>query len=367
MIKNGYYYPEEALQALTHRDPQTGKIVGNAQVALSFGNRSAGKTVGWGIAMIKQYLQYGERFCLLTRTQEDLKAGYLQKWLGGKLLSINDSDGILQNFKSGHEIKYYTDRVEIDGDPICYGAPISLSSKVKDAYFFDHCSNIILDEAVQIGERYLNLGSPARPAMSRIMEIYQTIARGWENAENLTHLIFIANTSERDNWIFNDLDINAFVKPDTKRTCQNGIYVEIINNKAVAAKVSDSIIGSVMRRSISGRAYYEAAQNNAFLDNKAFVKPIGLDFKNLKLQIFTSNSRYLGVFRYGDSWHIAAINKDKRSPIITLDAGLSTEEIEYAPESPWLAALTDAYVRQYMTFGTQEAKGLFLNWCGLEG
>lgn len=366
MIRNGYYYPIEAMNYLTHRNLATGKIEGTAQVAISLGNRSAGKTVGWGIEMIKRYEIFRERFCLLTRTQEDLKSGYLDKWFSGKILSIDDADGIISNFKNDHEIKFYTDHVEVDGDTICYGAPISLSHKVKDAYFFDHCTNVILDEAVQLGERFLNLGSPSRPAMSRIMEIYQTVARGWEGAAELTHLIFIANTSERDNWIFNDLDINSFVRPETKRTCQNGIYVEIINNKIVSEKVSKSIMGSIMRRSISGRAYYEAAQNNEFLDNKAFVKPIGLDFRNLKLQILTENSRILGIFRNGDNWHVATINKDKRSRIITLEANLGTEEIEFDPGSQWFDALLNAYQRQYLTFGTQEAKGLFLQWCGLE-
>lgn len=363
MIRNGYFYPIEAFNSLTHIDG-SGTIVGDAQVAISLGNRSAGKTVGYAIELIKRYEQYGERCCLLTRTAEDMKSGYLEKWWGDKIFTIKDQDGIIQNFVERHEIKYTPTAVFVDGDPMCYCAPISMSAKVKDTYGFSNCRNVIMDEAIQIGERVLYLGSPARPAMSRIFEIYQTIARGYDKAEQLTHLIFIANTSERDNWIFNDLNINSFVREDTKRTCQNGVYVEIIRNKIVSKKIDNSLIGEVMRQSVSGRAYYESAQNNAFLDNKAFVQKEGLDFKTLRIQIRTGAAT-IGIFRVGDKWHAAKIAPDKRSQIITTDPNNHSEDVTYSPDTPWTEALSEAYRGRYLTFSTQETKGLLLAWLGL--
>lgn len=365
MIVNGYYKPIELNKALTHVNPETGKIDGKAQIAISFGNRTAGKTVGHGINFIELFNEYKYRACLLTRTKEDMKDGYLEKWWESKIFTVDDADGIIKRFKK-RKIEYTPEVMRVDGQDFCYCAPISMSAKVKDTYKFIRCANICMDEAVQRGERLLMLGKPARSAMSRIFEIWQTVARGWENAVPLTHIIFIANTSERDNWIFNDLGVNNFVRNDTKRTCQNGIYVEIINNKRAAKEIDESIMGSVMKNSVSGKSYYESAQNNMFLDNRAFIVPCSLDFRNCKIQLAVREFT-LGIFETSHGFHVSKIERDRRVLCICNDVSNHTELTTYDPSGEWETILEEVYSSGNMTFQSQESKGLFFEYLSLRG
>lgn len=360
MIKNGYYYPVEMFEHLTHLNPSTGEIEGDAVIGCTFGNRTAGKTVGYGIQLINLFNEGGYTAALLVRTKDDMKNGYLEKWWTKKIFPVDDADGIIKRFRK-REINFTAEKMTVDGEDFCYCIPISMSSKIKDTFGAVKCANLIMDEAYQTGERILMLGVRARPAMARIFEIWQTVARGWDNAIELTHLIFLANVSERDNWIFNDLGVNTFFRPDTKHVCQKGIYVEIVNNKAVAGKVASSLMGQIMQNSVSGSIQYEANQRNVFLDNKAFVFPIGLNFRECIMQL-AIRELTLGVFRTTRGIHIAKINRDSRVPCVCNDVANHTENVEYDPANEWGIMLSETYAGGGITFQTQEAKGLFFEY-----
>ena len=362
MIKNNYYYPIEASEKLKHFNYETGQVEGEANIFICAGNRTAGKTVGVAIVMlIENYLKHKERGLLLARTEKQKQAHYLEKWWG-KTLLIDDKDGIIQRFKSTHEITFTNDYMLVDGDVMCYCEAISQSHLVKDMGSFDRCTKIILDEAVQSNEAALII--QGREAMDRIFEIWQTVARGWSHAVECTNIIFIMNTSERNNWLFNDLGVNNFLRADTKKTCQKGIYVEIINNRFAAGEVEKSGMAGVMQRSISGAKYYESAQENKFQDNTAFIHPIGLDFKGLKVQ-FIIRTHCLGVFKVDAGYHVAEIEEDERAPKECNKAEAHKEGTKYALFSDWQRILSDAYKAGKVTFQTLEVKALFQEYCWL--
>lgn len=358
MIRNGYYYPTEIFQQLTHRN-EAGEIVGSAQMAICIGNRTGGKTVGIGIEMIKRYEETGETCMLLSRTEKQKQGGYLKNWWN-KVLNVDDDGGVLKTFREAHTITYSNSSMLVDGAAFCYCEAMSMSKQVKDEGSYDHCANIIIDEAIQKGEAFLWIYG--RPAMERVFEIWQTVARGYRDAEKLTHVIFIANTSERDNWVFNDLGVNNFVRKDTKFTTQNGICVEIVKNKIAAKKVESSYMGRIMQSSATGREYYESAQNNAFSDNTAFIFPRGLDFRQLKVQL-VERGQYLGVFESGDGFHVAKIEPDSRSRRICNNVKYHTCENEFEENGKWQLNLSEMYKDGRVTFQSQEAKGLFLDFC----
>lgn len=360
MIINGFYYPVEMYEHLTHIDKQTGKLAGDAIIGCCFGNRTAGKTVGHAIKLIDLFNESGYTAALLVRTKDDMKNGYLEKWWTSKIFPADDYEGKIKEFKK-RDIQFTAEKMTVDGIDFCYCIPISMSAKMKDTFGGVRCATLLMDEAYQTGERILMLGVRARPAMARIFDIWQTVARNWENAINLTHIIFLANISERDNWIFNDLGVNTFFRPDTKRTCQKGIYVEIVNNKTAAKAVTESLMGTVMRNSISGAAQFEANQNNTFLDNKAFVVPAGLDFKNCVMQL-AIREYTLGVFRTSLGMHISKIDRDSRIPCTCNDVSNHTENTEYDPANQWGQILQEIYANGQMTFQSQESKGLFFEY-----
>ncbi len=357
MIRNGYYYPVEMYRDLKRNE--NGKVVGRAQIGISFGNRTAGKTVGHGIQMIKNFTERGESFMLLSRTDKQLRAGYLENWLRNKILNVRDDDGVIEEFLSLHDIKFSNNIVTANDAPFAYCEAISMSTSVKDMGAYMNCTHIIMDECVQTGERVLFVNR--KPAMQRIFEIMQTVARGREYAVDTTNLVFIANVSDRDNWLFNDLGINSFVRRDTKYTCQKGIVVEIVMNENAKNEIEQSTIGKIMMESASGKAYYEAAQENKFQDNEAFVAKIGLDFRKLIVQLAIAG-RYLGVFVAEESFHIALIEKSEKSPVVTCEVAMHNEEMRLELFGGWADILSKHYESGTCTFQTLEAKGMFLEY-----
>ena len=359
MIRNGYYVPKEFYDSLMHWDYEKGEAVGKAQTGVCFGNRKGGKTVGHGIEMIKRYNKHNERCMILARTDKQKERNYLQAWWN-KILNVTDDENIIPEFVKNNDIKITPELMTVNGDPFCYCEAISMSKKVKDEGSYDHCTTIIIDEAVQIGEHTLWI--QGRAAMQRIFEIWQTVARGWEGATQCTNLVFIANVSTRDNWVFNELGINNFVRNDTKFTVQKGICVEIVNNKAAAKEIEESYMGMIMRNSISGKEYYESAQNNKFTDNTAFVKSVGLDFRKLRIQLIV-RGECIGVFKTDSGFHVSKINPDSRSRKICNMSKYHTEDVDYEPFGEWEKNLREIYRAGLMTFQTQESKNLFLDFC----
>lgn len=362
MIKNGFYYPVEIFKNL-NRINANGEVIGKAQMAIISGNRTAGKTVSIGIEIIKRYLEKKERCLLLARTREQKELFYLRKWWEKKILTVDDNDGIIRDFINNHKIEFTKDNMFIDGDIMCYCESISLSQLVKDAGGYDRCTLIVMDEAIQKGERYLQLNN--RPAMERIFEIWQTVARGYPNAEKVTNLVFLANTSDRDNWIFNDLGINKFLRQDTKFVINNGIIVEMVKNENAIKKIETSYMGKIMQLSQCGSTYYKNAQENEFTDNRSFIKHQGLDFKNLKIQFFIRDN-YIGVFKTLDGYHVSKIKKDTRTRIICNQVKYHTEEIDYEYSGDWERAVKSMYNSACVTFQNLESKGLFLEFLNIK-
>lgn len=361
LIKNGYYYPVEMYRDLKHRNIETGAVEGVAQVGICFGNRTGGKTVGHAIQMIDNFNNRGETFMLLAKTDKQKSKGYLHKWWSGKIFSVEDADGKIEEF-GNRDISFTNDVMYVDGEPMCYCEAISLSHLIKDEGAYKKCSTIILDEAVQLGDSVF-MQSNGRPMMVRIFEIWQTVARGWKDAVNLTNLVFIANVSNKDNWVCRDLGVGKFVRGDTKRTVQQGICYEMVMNKSAAKAVADSTMGLIMKNSEVGRVYYESAQNNMFSDNTAFVKVMKLDFGQLIVQLVLGEN-VIGAFNTGTGVHISKINKDNRSRKICNDVSYHAEDIDYEDYGDTQQALMKCYESGEMTFQTLESKNIFLAYCG---
>lgn len=365
MIRNGFYYPVEYYNSMTHRD-ETGKIVGNAQIGISMGNRSGGKTVGHCLHALEKWMNTGESNLLLARTDKQREKHYLDSWLKKTLVGAeNDQDGIVKRFLSMYREKgTITDNLmSIGNDPVFYCEAISMSKDVKDHGMFIRCSDIYMDEAIQKGERTLMIFG--RTALSRIFEIFDTVARGWDGAYDLTHMNFVANVSDRDNWIFNDLRCNDFVRHDTKFTTQRGITVEMVNNKIVSKQHENSLIGQVMLGSISGREYYESAHQNEFSDNTSFVKPSGLDFSKLVIQLQV-REHTLGVFTTDTGFHVSKIRPDTRSRTICNVVKYHTETVDYEFCGDWETRLKEFYTSSRLTFQTLESKNLLLEFCRMK-
>ncbi len=351
-IINGWYNADRAFNRLKHINYETGEIEGEVNFAVIGGNRTAGKTVGWGIKMIER-IKLGETFMLLARYKDDIDQGYLQKWWEGKIAPVNDKKCIIQDFIKNNKIEFTPKYMKVNGKIAIYTEPISASLKVKNfggPYF--KCMNILIDEAAQKGEHELKI--QGRNALSRIAEIRDTVARGYDNAAELCNVIFIMNIAERDNWVYNYLEINPFIKDDTKFTVQDGVCVEIVNNENVKEEYDKTPFGQKIKKLKALQEYYDAGYNNEYQDNTAFIKPRGLIFKDLKIQIFI-NDKTLGIFRTEEGLHAAEIKPVEQTKTIVNNAQDFTEE-RVLSDGSWEDILRQFYKVGKLTFDKLQTK-----------
>ena len=364
MIRNGYYFPAEIWKNLVHYNKETDEIEGTAAVAMDFGTRSAGKTAGHSGYLTKDFIENGNRFCLACRTQKQKENGYLKKWYG-KFLNISESKDKetqeLLDYLKNHEIKIDNDNIYLDDKIMAYCVALSMSGKVKDEVAFDHCRKLVIDEAIRPGER--SLWIQGQSAMQRIWDIFWTMARGDDLAISTSSIIFISNVFEYDNWVFNDFKVFDFFKPESKFTCQKGFVINKVENKIKNKEIEDSIMGNLMKRSETGSKYLNSAIRNEYSDNSAFVEKKGLNFDNLKLQLFIKGS-FLGIFYDNEKYHVAKIEKDERSKIITMETKSHSDDVKLEIDNDIVKSVKRQYIRGKATFQTQDAKDLFLDFIG---
>ncbi len=356
MLKNGFYTADKTYNKLMHMNYDTGKIEGVANFAIIGGTRTAGKTVGWAIKMI-ELLEKGENFMILSRYKNDIDAGYLQAWWEGKIFTVNDADGIIQNFLNNNEITFDKKTMKVNGEVRCYAEAISMSAKVKNyGGPYNNCRNIIIDEAAQAGEADLII--EGRPALSRIVEIRDTVARGYENAKLLCNVIFIMNISEEENWLYKSFELK--INKKTKFTVQKGVIIEVTNNINQKEEYDATPFGQVVKNLTVLNSYYKAGYENEYQDNRAFIKKQPLNFNSLRMQILINGS-YIGLFRGVEGLHCAIITRDDRSEIITSDNNYYDESVTFS-DGIWDVVLRDYYKAGKLTFQDLKTKNLMLTF-----
>lgn len=364
MIRNGYYFPSEIWKNLVHYNKETGEVEGTAGVGMDFGTRSAGKTAGHIGYLLKDYIENGNRFCLVCRTKEQKNEGYIGKWFYkfANIKETKDSETAeLLEYLKNQEVKSDNNGIYINGDVFGYCVSLRGSDRVKDEVAFDQCRKLIMDEAIRKGER--SLWIDRKSAMERIWDIFITMARGDDLALATSSIIFISNVFEYDNWIFNDFKVFDFFKQDSKFTCQRGFVINKVENKIKNKEIENSVIGNIMKQSETGSKYLNSAIRNEYSDNSAFVEKKGLNFDNLKLQLFIKGS-YLGIFYDNERYHVAKIEKDERSKIITIETKSHSDDIKLEIDNDIVKMVKRQYILGKATFQTQDAKDLFLDFIG---
>lgn len=375
MIRNGYYEPEELFNKLVHFDydykyllekskedaknktKDTLKLLqGDCAQGIVIGNRTGGKTVGIARKLLKRYLEYGERSLICCRTIDQIKAGFLEKWWQ-KSLRIDDNENFFPGLRDQFDIRFDRDAMYFNDEVVSYSGAMSAAFKIKNEGSYERCTKLVIDEAMLPNEPSLRIQN--RSAMTLVYTIWQTMARGWKYAVNESSIIFISNSTEFDNWIFNDLGVNKWWRTDAKKMSKNGIFIEKINNTIASEALDSSVMAKIMENSVSGKIYKDMAQNSTFADNTAFIEKHGLDFSKLKLQI-VEGSYCVGLFDEGETWHAAVIRTDDRAPKICNNPLFHSKNVAFEPNGKWNDILRTLYVNDRMTFNDQRSKNAFL-------
>lgn len=270
MIKNGHFYPDWEWKNLIHYNEEKEEYEGEAAFAVIEGNRFGGKSVGVGVYALADYFNYGYRCCFVTRYKDDMEDSKilpLESFWKKAWRFINSDEERVPEIEK-HELSFKGHYAYIDGKLFCYPASLSVSGKTKTADF-DNVRKIIFDEYVSEDNRELN------DEVTCIYRLYDTIARGRDDALKTTSMIFISNCITKASTLKEELGISREVRPDTKRIDrgeEKGWIYERITNKAVSEEYNKSAIAKAQRCGDIGQAYSGYAQDNEFKDNENFVQ-----------------------------------------------------------------------------------------------
>lgn len=204
---------------------------------ISTGSRSIGKSTGWGMFLLYDYLKRGHKFIYLRRTKDEaaMTAGscfdsswYIMRDNGYPIYSIVAKAG-----------KFWLKRTA-DGEAEECGSYIGLSEayKYKSANFGDNgYRNILYDEFITTDPtKYLGTQKDFTREFVKCDELYITVDRSiGKPSLGETNFIFLANLSTYYNPIFVGLGIDTMLTPDTKILNPKGTKWILEQTKSVKA------------------------------------------------------------------------------------------------------------------------------------
>ena len=229
----------------------------------STGSRSIGKSTGWTIWLLYQYLKYGRRFIYLRRTDDEVRmtaptcfdsAVIIMKEGGYDVYSVTAEKGkfwLRRNPESPRE--------EIG----CYLA-LSQSLKRKSSNYGDNDYwYIIYDEFISLDStKYL--GNSKNITFEYVLcdALYRTVDRKVGCPKlGRTKFIFLANLSSYFNPIFIGLGIDAYIRTDSKILAPEGKNWIVEQTKSVKATEDVICDGSSLSAYNDNNIAFDAKMN----------------------------------------------------------------------------------------------------------
>lgn len=210
-----------------------GKVLNFSQ-----GSRSIGKSTGFAIFFLLEWIKKGHQFMYVRRDDDEKNktaANYFDN-------AIN----ILRGF--GYEIKdfvYHGGFYYMDGEICGYAIPLNLQQKYKSSNF-SRVWWILYDEfMVMPGNTrgYLGGRGNSMAEVEAMTSLYQTVDRGVGRAfRNETRIIFVGNAGTFYNPFYINYGIDRYLRPDTKYLApKNDIYVlELTGETEATAEIKSS-------------------------------------------------------------------------------------------------------------------------------
>lgn len=254
----------------------------------STGSRSIGKSTGWTIWLLYQYIKYGRKFIYLRRTDDEVRmtaptcfdsAVIIMREGGYQILDVKAEKG-----------KFYLTRG--DGTPkeeIGSYMALSQSLKAKSSNYGDNNYwYIMYDEFISLdATKYL--GNSKNITFEYVLcdALYRTVDRKVGCPKlNRTIFIFLANLSSYFNPLFIGLGIDKYLRTDSKTLAPEGKIWVVEQTKTV--KATENFISD-------GSSLAEYNDNNIAFDAKLnFVEKINEPKKGM-YNLKWGNEKY-GVY-----------------------------------------------------------------------
>ena len=280
---------------------------------VSVGSRSIGKSTGWAIFLLKNFIKNKQQFIYIRRTEDELMLTCRSFFNNAVEILKEDKNSGLVDFKYDNR-KYF---IKTDDNPdwqYCgYCIPLSLCDKYKSNAegVFWYC---IYDEFISREGKYNGSKNNILTEWNSILSLYQTFDRCKGKAyRNELKMVFLGNAYSFYNPIMLGLGITDYVRVDSKMISpkdaewvfENTSQVEATAEyeKSVAYKVSDE-------------ASRLANFSNITWDNHSFCEKIKDPVK--PLYNLSYNSSTYGVYWCEDRGCIYICNKKNLAQTMAL-------------------------------------------------
>lgn len=230
---------------------------------ISTGSRSIGKSTGWTIWLLHQYMNYGRRFIYLRRTDDEVKmtaptcfdsAVIVMKDGGYPIYSVTAEKG-----------KFWLKRTA-DGTKEEIGCYLALSQSLKrksSNYGDNEYWYILYDEFISLDStKYLGNKNNITFEYTLCDALYRTVDRKVGHPKlNRTKFIFLANLSSYFNPIFIGFGIDKWIRTDSKILAPKG--EKWLVEQTTSVKATEDIItdGSSLSAYNDGNVAFDAKMN----------------------------------------------------------------------------------------------------------
>ena len=193
----------------------------NRPVIVCCGSRSIGKSTGWAIFAILEFLEYGRKWIYTRRTKDETELTAPSFF--SNAVQIINSFGDFQI----EDIKYKAGgyKITVDGEEkdCGYTIPLSLEHKYKSSNLSD-AFTIIYDEFIaKFQTDYLGSDKTPNKEYVKLLSLLQTVDRGIGKVyRNETQIVCLGNTATIYNPILIELGIPEYVTQSSKTIAPKG-------------------------------------------------------------------------------------------------------------------------------------------------
>lgn len=299
---------------------------------ISIGSRSIGKTTGWAIYILHQYLKHKRKFIYCRRNEIELMAT-AREYFGDAAAILKDGGWPIEKVRYFRGAYYLT--LSGRDEELCgYALPLSQESKYKSGHYSDVWW-IIYDEFVAPDKtKYLGRDEYKEYEYDCLIRLYQTVDRGIGRAfRNETRIIAMGNNLKAfESPVLVGCGASDIITDDVKfvNPKNTGWCVELTDTVAATETIRSSF-GYLLSRDEQRKMNYE----NVGDVSSDFIKKLSgvmLPLCNLK-----HKDHVMGVYAVRDKGYIYICNQINSKETIAMT-------MENLPAAFWCSQIILKYL-----------------------
>lgn len=238
------------------------------EIYICTANRTAGKTTYFGRLLVRKFVNFGEKFCLVYRYSyelDDVATTFfkdIQKlFFRGKMMYSE------KRAKGTYQELFLTDETDEEcklGESCGYAICLNTADNIKKrSHLFSDVKRMLFDEFQSETNHY------CAGEVQKLISVHTSIARGNGEMVRYVPLYMLSNTVSLINPYYTTLGVIKRLRSDTKFLRGDGYVLE----QGFVEAASEAQLNSAFNRAFSSSAYVAYSSQNIYLnDNSAFIE-----------------------------------------------------------------------------------------------